>query len=119
MEGPARIAIERKMARIRVSNVDPAELSGLLLARGIIGTNDVQRASFEGKLAPERRGELFLTIMGNGTPGIFQALVEILLCRQEWKWLGTELQGNVGRGNSVRWVTPYTSSRVSLERSSR
>ena len=93
MEGPARTAIERKMARIRVSNVDPAELSGLLLARGIIGTNDMQRASFEGKLAPERRGELFLTIMGNGTPGIFQALVEILLCKQEWKWLGTELRG--------------------------
>ena len=81
MEGPARTAIERKMARIRVSNVDPAELSELFLARGIIGTNDVQRASFEGNLAPERRGELFLTIMGNGTPGIFQALVEILLCR--------------------------------------
>ena len=82
-----------KLLRIKESNVDPAELSGELLARGIIGTNDVQKASFEGKLASERRGELFLTIMGNGTPGTFHTLVEILLRKPEWKWLGEELKG--------------------------
>lgn len=77
-----------------MSNVDPAELSGELLARGIIGTNDVRKASLEGRLASERR-ELFLTIMGDGAPGTFQTLVDVPLRKNEWSWLGSELKGAV------------------------
>lgn len=78
-----------------MSNVDPAELSEELLARGIIGTNDVQKASLEGRLASERRRELFLTIVGNGAPDTFQTLVDVLLRKNEWNWLGSELKGAV------------------------
>lgn len=95
MEEPSCSVIQRMMPRIKVSNVDPAELSGELLARGIIGTNNERKASLEGRLASERRGELFLTIMGDGAPGTFQTLVDVLLRKNEWSWLGSELKGAV------------------------
>ena len=87
--------IKRKMPKIKKSNVDPVELSELLLASDIIGTGDAQRAWCTDKLASERLGELFLKIMGNGAPGTFQKLVDILLDKGEWKWLGSQLKGTV------------------------
>ena len=102
MEELACSVIRGKISRIKKSNVDPAELSGELLARGIIGTNDVQKASLQGNAASERRGELFLTIMGNGAPGTFFTLVEILLRKPEWKWLGEELKGTASSQSRIK-----------------
>ena len=93
MEKIAHDVLQKQMARITGSNVDPAELSVELLAAGIIGSNQMQQASFRGTLAGQRLGDLVLNMMRNGAPDTFEKFVRILLDRNDWKWLGKELKG--------------------------
>ena len=85
--------LKKKFGKIKESNVDPAWLAGKLLSAGIIGGNDVEKASNGIELAAKRRGDLLLTVMGNGAPDVFQTFVDILLSEPHLVWLGKELKG--------------------------
>ena len=93
MEKRAHGVLRGKIGRIKESNVDPAWLAGKLLAAGIIGDSDVEKASNDRELSTKRLGELVRTVMRNGAPGVFQTFVQILLDRVDVKWLGEELKG--------------------------
>ena len=95
MEKRAQGVLRRKIGRITESNVDPAWLAVNLLAAGIIGDNDVEKASNDSKLSTKRLSELVRTVMSNGAPGVFQTFVQTLLRKTEVNWLGKELKGNV------------------------
>ena len=93
MEPRAHGVLGGKIDRIKESNVDPAWLAGKLLAAGIIGDSDVEKASNDRELSTNRLGELVRTVMRNGAPGVFQTFVQILLDRVDVKLLGEELKG--------------------------
>ena len=93
MEPRAHGVLRGKIGRIKESNVDPAWLAGKLLAAGIIGDIDVEKASNDRELSTNRLGELVRTVMRNGAPGVFQTFVQILLRKTEVNWLGKELKG--------------------------
>ena len=76
-----------------MSNVDPTWLAAELLAAGIIGDIDFQRASNFRELPDERLGTLVQQVMRNGAPGVFLTFVSILLKQSHVKWLGEELKG--------------------------
>ena len=95
MEKRAHGVLRGKIGRIKESNVDPAWLAGKLLAAGIIGDSDVEKASNDRELSTKRLSELVRTVMRNGAPGVFQTFVQILLRKTEVNWLGKELKGNV------------------------
>jgi len=97
MEKRAHGVLRGKIGRIKESNVDPAWLAGKLLAAGIIGDSDVEKASNDRELSTNRLGELVRTVMRNGAPGVFQTFVQILLDRVDVKWLGEELKGTALR----------------------
>ena len=100
MEKRASDVLRGKMERFKESNVDPAWLAGKLLSAGIIGGNDVEKASDERELAAKRRGDLVLTVMGNGAPDVFQTFVNTLLSERHLKWLGEELKGMTTRAST-------------------
>ena len=93
MEKRAHGVLRGKIGRIKESNVDPAWLAGKLLAAGIIGDSDVEKASNDRELSTKRLSELVRTVMRNGAPGVFQTFVQILLRRTEVSWLGKDLKG--------------------------
>ena len=93
MEKQASDVLRGRIERFQESNVDPAWLARKLHSAGIIGGNDVEVASNERELAAKRRGDLLLTVMGNGAPDVFQTFVNILLSERHLKWLGEELKG--------------------------
>ena len=93
MEKRAHGVLRGKMGRIKESNVDPAWLAGKLLAAGVIGDSDVEKASNDRELSANRLGELVGIVMRNGAPGVFQTFVQTLLDRVDVKWLGEELKG--------------------------
>lgn len=93
MEKKAKDVLERKMGRIKASNVDPAWLAVELLRTHIIGQEDVKKASSEKEQASKRLEDLIFTVVGNGAPDVFQTFVDILLSENHVKWLGKELKG--------------------------
>ena len=93
MEKPACDVLGKRFDKIIESNVDSAWLAGKLLSAGIIGRNDVEKASSGRELETMRRRELVLTVMGNGAPDVFQTFVDILLSERHLMWLGKELKG--------------------------
>ena len=111
MEKRAHGVLRGKIGRIKESNVDPAWLAGKLLAAGIIGDSDVEKASNDRELSTNRLGELVRTVMRNGAPGVFQTFVQILLDRVDVKWLGEELKGRalfINISALARWGDSYT-----------
>ena len=93
MEKRAYDVLQRKLARITESNVDPAWLARNLLSAEIIGSIDVQRASNSREVTDGRLAELVDKVMRNGAPDVFQTFVSILLKYDAVKWLGKELKG--------------------------
>ena len=95
MEERAYGVLRGKIGRIKRSNVDPAWLAGELLAAKIIGDEEFQRASNSREEEDERLGKLVGKAMRNGAPDVFQTFVSILLKKDNVKWLGEELKGEV------------------------
>ena len=93
MEQRAHGVLRGKIGKIKESKVDPARLARELLAAGIIGDSDLEKASDGRELPTKRLNELVRTVMRNGAPGVFQTFVEILLRKAETKRLGKELKG--------------------------
>ena len=100
MDNPAQDVLERKLATIKESNVDPAWLAGELLSAGIVGPEDEERARMEGRLVAERRAALVLSVLRNGEPGAFQTFVQTLFKRRHLESLARELKGTVTRAAS-------------------
>ena len=93
MDNPAHDVLERKLATIKESNVDPAWLAGELLSAGIVGPEDEERARMEGRLVADRRAALVLSVLRNGERGAFQTFVETLFKRRHLESLARELKG--------------------------
>ena len=90
---PAFVVLERMLAKIKTSNVDPKWLAGELWSAGIVGPNDEENSRIEGKPDSDKRAALVRAIMGSGKPGAFETFVETLRKQEYLEWLAKELKG--------------------------
>ena len=92
-DSPAYVVLEKMLAKIKTSNVDPKWLAGELRSAGIVGPNDEENAGIDGKPDSDKRAALVRAIMGSGNPGAFETFVETLRKQEHLKWLAKELKG--------------------------
>ena len=92
MEERAYSVLQKNFVVLKSSNMDPAWLAGKLLAAGIIGLTEHQRACNSAEIAEDRLGKLIENVMRSGAPDVFQTFVTILLCTDHVKYLGQKLK---------------------------